>query len=368
MGRSRGGVRVKKIMQKNSKEDTELLNSMFEQMTGTRDAERDIIFPKVIKIYHNLSRYRKVFTILLNLKDLKERFIDYEVWFSDVQTFIEEIDSIEYFNKTFDYDMKKINISSLINPNMESPIKIIQEMDESELNKLYHNLKEHKVIKKIIITSNNFNPYKKNLQDISNLSDAFIKREFSMTFTPFSFTNMNLKEIWNSDNVTTQIKKCLLSIISKAYHIGIELYEIVTSPNIDIKKFSEILIESIGNLKKQIPRCEKAFGIIENSVKMLEDNFKNYYKSSVEAENPSIIIENFIMDVSMSQKASPKLTAEFRRIVSHLQKHQQNNSSNDPRVQKLFGMLNSQFSMLDKEHGVNTSLNEKVEEKKEISN
>ena len=48
---------------------------------------------------------------------------------------------------------------------------------------------------------------------------------------------------------------------------------------------------------------------------MLEDNFDGYYRESVEAANPSIIIENFIVDVSVNQQPSASLTGEFRRII-----------------------------------------------------
>ena len=100
-------------------------------------------------------------------------------------------------------------------------------------------------------------------------------------------------------------------------------------------------------LKKQIPRCNKAFGIIADSVKMLETNFKSYYKTSVEAENPSIIIESFIVDVSMKQKSNAEVTRQFRKIIMHMKRKSTNN--NDPRVKKLFSILNNQFSMMEKD-------------------
>ena len=97
-------------------------------------------------------------------------------------------------------------------------------------------------------------------------------------------------------------------------------------------------------MKKQIPRCDKAFDIIAKSVNMLEDKFDGYYKTSVEAENPSIIIESFIIDVSMSQKSNASITAQFRKIIMHMKKQASN--TNDPRVSKLFGILNNQFNMM----------------------
>ena len=84
---------------------------------------------------------------------------------------------------------------------------------------------------------------------------------------------------------------------------------------------------------------------------MLEDNFGGYYKTSIEAENPSIIIESFIIDVSMSQKANATVTTQFRKIIMFMKRQSAN--SKDPRVSKLFKILNSQFNMMEKETGVN---------------
>jgi hypothetical protein len=103
-------------------------------------------------------------------------------------------------------------------------------------------------------------------------------------------------------------------------------------------------------MKKTIPRCDKAFDIIKNSVELLEGNFKGYYRNSVEAENPSIIVESFIIDVSMSQKANASITGQFRRIIMYMKKQSANN--NDPRVKQLFKILNSQFDLMAKKTGV----------------
>ena len=98
-------------------------------------------------------------------------------------------------------------------------------------------------------------------------------------------------------------------------------------------------------MKKQIPRCNKAFNIIANSVNLLENNFDTYYKHSIEAENPSIIIENFITDVSISQKSSPAVTNQFKKIIMFMKRKTAGNK--DPRVSQLFKVLNSQFDMMD---------------------
>ena len=99
-----------------------------------------------------------------------------------------------------------------------------------------------------------------------------------------------------------------------------------------------------------IPRALKLDGY---DVVDVETNFKGYYKNSMEAENPSIIVESFILDVSTSQTASPLVTSQLRKIVSFLKQNSAN--INDPKIKKLFGMLGQQFNAMDKEFGVKTS-------------
>jgi hypothetical protein len=124
-----------------------------------------------------------------------------------------------------------------------------------------------------------------------------------------------------------------------------DMHDLVTSPNVDIKKFSSVLVDSIAKMKTQIPRCNKAFAIIENSVSTLENNFKTYFRGSVEAGNPNIIIESFIGDIIKEQKADASISYEFKQIISYLK--QKSAGNNDPKIKKLFGMLNMQFSSLD---------------------
>jgi hypothetical protein len=128
---------------------------------------------------------------------------------------------------------------------------------------------------------------------------------------------------------------------------------VIYSPDVDIVQFSELLISTISKLRKQIPRCDRAFDVIENSVNMLRTNFKDYFRMSVESENPATILESFIIDVASSQKANPSVVMQFRKITAFMKKNAGNNK--DPRVQKLFKMLNMQFNKLDKEMNVDTS-------------
>lgn len=321
-------VKIKKVLNKNSAEDVQMLNSMFDQMTGTSHADPEIIFPKYMDLRQKLEKFCKVFKLLLNMKNFITDFPECKEGLGEIQAFIEKTE--KEMNSLFD--------PTKVNKN---------EIEKKEINEAFNKLKESHSVQQIIITSSSLGKHKKYIENSASLSDEFIRREPGLSMTPIPFSSIDLKKIWVSDKFNEMIKKFILSILSHAYKIGYEIYDIVTSPNVDIKKFSHVLINNIGMLKKQIPRCDKAFDIISDSVKMLEGNFKNYYKTSVEAENPSIIIESFIVDVSMKQKSNANITRQFRKIIMFMKKKSANNK--DPRVKKLFSILNSQFSLMEKE-------------------
>ena len=333
-----------------SNEDASALSGMFEQMTGSKNAEPEIIIPKINKIKDLLSKFIKLYNLLLNFDEFISNFIEYEHCFDDIKIFVGSLQKI----------IDDINLVSGDKLN---------KADKDVINDLYKQIKGRNEIQTIIVTSGSLKNYKRYIENKDNLMDEFISREPGLTLTPFSFTKLDLKKLWVSDKLTVMAKKFILNIIHHTYIIGLELYDIITSPDVDIKKFSKVLISSIEKLKKSIPRCDGAFNIIKDSVELLEDNFKGYYKNSVEAGNPSIIIESFIIDVSMKQKSNARITGQFRRIIMYMKKKASNNT--DPRVKQLFKVLNSQFDLMSKETGIepvdgDDDIEEEVEEEVEV--
>jgi len=347
----RGRVKVKRVFPKGSAEDAESLNTMFAQMTGAEDADPDIIIPKFIEINQLMIKYSRVFDLLLNFKDFIDSFPEYKEEFNQIKEFNDKIKDV---------------------CGLEITEESLKKQDIKTVNEVYSKLKQIKEVQMVIMTSGNMTQYKKYLEDSKNLSDSFIHQEPGLSLTPLKFSSLDFKKLWSSEKLTEMAKKYILNILSHTYTIGHKIYSIITSPDIDIKKFSTVMIVNIEKMKKQIPRCDKAFDIIANSVHLLENNFSGYYRTSVEAENPSIIIENFIVDVSVSQKASASTTAQFRKIIMFMKR--KSAGSNDPRVAKLFKVLNNQFNMMQKETGIDESdpedqghiqANQKKKEKKE---
>ena len=317
---------------------------MFSQMTGSNNADSDIIIPKFIKLKELVTKYFKIFNLLINFDEFIKSFPEYTPEFDDIRKFLEKLEKIKNDDELTE--------------------KKLSDMNNDNVNKLYKELKNNNEIQTMVIISGNLDKYKKYLSDKANLGDEFIKREPGLSLKPLTFTNLDLKLLWSSEKLTYMAKKYILNILSNTYSIGHEVYQIITSPDIDIKKFSSILIANIDKMKKQIPRCDKAFDIIAKSVSMLENNFDGYYKTSVEAENPSIIIESFIVDVSMSQKSNATTTSQFRKIIMFMKR--QTASIKDPRVSKLFKILNSQFNLMKSETGTDPAFEEKNEPEEDI--
>ena len=146
------------------------------------------------------------------------------------------------------------------------------------------------------------------------------------------------------------------------FDLSYKLYNEIISPDINIEEFVDIIIVNIGEFKNRpgLNRCKKAFKKIEDSVKMLKDNFSSYYRDFVTTKNSTIIMEHFIIDVSKSSASvDPELTREFRTIIGYYRKAAENTKMN-PQVQSLFDRINESFKQLERntENLVNVKANE----------
>jgi hypothetical protein len=324
---------MKKKISASDQEDISELNKMFEQMTGASHADPDVLIPKILGIRVGLVKYFKTLDVVLKFTEFRNKFPDQVSGFDECQKFADTMLTKSGANEEQHVQAKELE-------NMMEMTKL----SEADINTEFKNLKENEVVKSVIITTGNLNQHKKCIDNRDELSGRFIISEPD-AFTPLAFApNLDLKLMWLADSIDKRGQNFILSILHHLYKTGLTIYNHVTSPNIDIRKFSQILVNNIAMLRKQIPRCDKAFDVIENSVRMLETNFPTYYKSSMEAENPSIIIENFIIDLS-EQSASPMVTVQFKRIIDFLKT--KTAGIKDPKITKLFSMLGRQFNQPD---------------------
>ncbi len=294
------------------------LNTIFSQMFGLENADISIVLPKIQNIYDLVNKYNTCSKILHSLPYIK----------NDEKIYKQSAEWLEL-------------LSNFLNTYKDSmAIECINE-NEDKINKLFNEIKDNKIIHEIIKTTSNLISNKHYLQ---LLDVKYITRQTGSSFFPLTFLpDLELKYLKTVE--TDKAVNVILSILNKWLSFGEEIYDLITSPNIDIKQFSGLVVHSITKLRKQIPRCDKAFNIIEKSMELLENNFKGYYRNSIQADNPSIIIESFIIDVSNSQKADLTVTLQFKKIINHVRK--QANNITDPKMKKIFGMLDDQFNKLN---------------------
>ena len=316
MGR---GQKVKMIKQNI---DQEGMADMFNQLLGDEKAlDINIIKDKYMKLKTNIDRIYKLLDSFHNTIYVK------------------------VINNLFDTTMYKQNIKNFIE---DCKILSSEDIADDKLIKYYKFLKEHKIIKDCIHICKNLIIYKKYIDDNDNLSDSFIKSSKTHDLIIFPFCNFDIKMVYKHSKIDESVSKYILIFLNMLYKTTYEIYEIITSPDIDISKFADIIVQSIQHAKKMIPRANRAFKKIEQSVDLLKNNFQNYYKDFVSTKNPTIILENFILDCSKenSEDVDLDLARQFKRIVMFYQKKSQGKIK-DPRINQLFEMLNKNFEMLN---------------------
>lgn len=341
--------------------DPELIE-MFNQMTGVGEPDIDIITPKYEKLIECGKSYinlliKFVKSPIGSLPEFNNSFVSMVQFIQKAQG---EFESLMLKPR----ETKALHGSELekINKNPELLEKYMREIpskyEVSELSKYYLKLKDCLLVQDMVMTLKNLknllNMEKERTQNpVDNLtdplSDKFITRADGFDVIIFNFTNLNFKAIFNLQN--NEMKNYVLLFLKLIKKNCEEAFKIVTAPDIDVEKFSKVLINSIKDIRKHIPRCDKAFDKIEESVSLLQKNFDGYYKDFIQSQNPGIIIENFVLDVANDAQADAQTTAQFREIIKFYKKNMTAKKINDPKVQKLFSMLGENLDVLERKTG-----------------
>jgi hypothetical protein len=313
---------------------TARITDLFEEMMGSKDADPNVIIPKLITVKTQISQIYKVFKQFSDSVLFREDFPKFQNALLQISKFADEVKENIDFNILHEEEYYK--------------------MDKTDINLLYRTLKNNNYVQKLIVVCGNLKKYSANFSDTKNLKDNFIMQEPGLSFRIFDFSTLDLKLLWIDSNITPTVKRYVLCVLSKLYENLFELYKTITSPDVDIDEFSEILMKCLEKLKKQpgLNRCNNAFKRISESIGLLKNNFTGYYRESVASANPNIIIESFIIDVSNQSSNDARLTREFRIIIAHLHKmSNQSGKIKDPKIKGLFNMLNNNFAAFDKGMG-----------------
>jgi len=301
--------RARIVKQKRLVQDPQLV-TMFNDMLNSENGDTSVILEKNVSIRSNLSIIAKVLEDFSS-GPFRKLGGEYEIWCEEFLKFASQIREILTLTE-------------------------------------YREIKDNNITKHVILVCRELVAYANQLQP-QTLSDRWILSHPGLQFEPFAFTKMDIKHVWNDERVSETAKKYCLRVFSILFQKCHEIYKTVTSPDIDVNKFSQIIIESIERVKDvpELNRCRDAFDKIKESVSLLENNFSDYYKDMVQSENPSTLIENFIIDVSQGQNMNIGLMRQFRIIINFYQK-QSKGKIKDPKIQALFNNLNSKMDMLEK--------------------
>jgi len=336
-------IKIKSKVVKSTLQNKDVID-MFHGVIGTDGASISITHQKYNLLEKNVKRFLQVLEILHNVK-----FMDFFSTFKDNldmylfalrRQFTEAFSapSIDEFLSNGDELVTKLNIVAL--DYSKVPVEIV-----NNFNSIYGELKKCSLINTIIVTCKNLIPHKKSIEDINELKDKFLLKG-GLNFAPLPFLIFNFKQIYIDDRLSEDNKDFILTILHKLYTISHEVYDTLSSPDIDVNEFVTIIMSSIDDVKKQIPRCEQAFNKIAESVDLLKGNFNGYYKDYISSNNPTIIMENFVLDVSKNTRASPTLTAQFRKIIAHYRKIAAQ-QANNPKLQTLFQQVDKNFQELE---------------------
>lgn len=310
------------------------LNTMMEEMMGMKDADPEIIIPKFVSVRNTIRYVCKVLNQFSTFGPLRNDFPDIAPGLDEIKAFSDEIKEATYLKH--DHDEKESQYASI---------------SKEDINGLYRKLKDNAHVKKLIILCNVLDKYKINFSDPAKLQENFVNQEPGLSFKIFDFSSLDLKILWSYPKLNSVVKKYILSVLAALHKNTYQLYTTITSPDVDIDKFTSLLISSIQELKKQpdLHRCNAAFKRIEQSVELLKGKFSDYYRESLASRNPDSLVTSFIVDVSNQGGADARLTREFRQIIQYMHKvSQKSGKSKDPQVQKIFAMLNSNFSLMEK--------------------
>lgn len=331
------------------------INSLFEEMMGLKDASPAIILPKFVKSRNLVRHIYKVLMQFSNFVIFQKDFPEIMTGMKEISLFADKMKKSVYFSETEETEIQYRNLSKV------------------ELNALYKKIKDNTYIKRLIGLGGKLKRYSTYIDDKNNLRDGFIGQEPGLSFNIFDFSTFDLKVLWANKKVYNNngiVKKYVLNVLHLLWKDCFELYKIITSPDVDMDKFTEVLFVSIEKLKKTpgLNRCNNAFNRISSSVDLLKNNFDNYYRESVASSNPNMIIESFIVDVSNQGGSNASLTREFRQIIQFIHKQSvKSGKAKSPQIKKMFSVLNNNFKIMEQESNI-TSNTPVIDEKSDLDN
>lgn len=304
---------------------------MFQSVLGTSEgaATLAVAHPKYLELQKVAGRFHALLRALKDSKLLTELFP-------------EEREALSEYEQAIGKQIRE----SFTAPEMDTAMGTYEGVHPDTVaafNAVFVKVKQCSVVNTVVVVCNNLAKFKKSIMAVRG---GFLLKA-GLTWAPLpDLPQLNIKKIYIDDRMTKGDKNFLLMVLKKMYEISHAMYETLMKPDIDVNEFVEVIMSSIDTVKKQIPRCDQAFQKIIESVGLLKGNFNNYYKDFTVSGNPTIIMENFVLDVSKNTKATPAITQQFRKIISHYKKVASQQATN-PKLKSLFAQVDANFRELE---------------------
>lgn len=311
------------------------INTMFEEMMGIKDADPTIILPKFVTVRNTLRSIYKVLNQFATFVPLHNDFPEMKQGLEEIKKFADSV-----FENTM--------LKHLTDETEETYSNITKET----LNELYRKIKDNDYVRRLILLCSKLEKYKSNFIDPTKMRENFVNQEPGLEFRIFDFSTLDLKLLWSSSKITSNVKKYILQVLASLHKHTHNLYTTVVSPDVDVQAFTSMLLDAISQLKTQpkLHRCTRAFKRIEQSVELLREKFPEYYRQSVASGNPDNFVTGFIVDVSNQGGADMKLTREFRTIIAYMRESAEKSGKiKDPQVKKILEMTQRNFSLMEQQ-------------------
>jgi hypothetical protein len=355
-------MQVKDKYLKTATGDADLMK-LFNQMIGNDEPDPTIVIPKYERIYTGCNGILQMLNAFCSSPVATVFGSVYPNDFTMLRGFVKTGEELMGPLKLETED--KVYSGAELNAANADPAKLAQLMTSSKqthkianLGERYKTLKTCPVAQNVVMLARNIKTAlglekerrkqaKHDLEVKAELRDGFIVNTDGDTLELFPFCKLNFKAMMLSDRMDVKMRGYTLTVLHLMYNRCIAVVQDLTSPDMDVDKFSELMVNSIGELKKHIPRCDQAFAKIQNSVDLMKNNFGGYYKDFISSQNPTIIAEHFLSDVARDTEADPSTTRQFRQIAAFYAKHVNNSGVKDPRIKKMMAMLGSNLDILD---------------------
>jgi len=349
---------MKKITIKSHKIKSKIdFTKYFNQMLGLEDVPGEFISQKYEDLVKICQDFIKIWKIVAD-SDLVNKKIksEFQVAFAQIHGFIESA-NIEL--KSFIIEEETQQKTAEFKSSLEEKLfEMAGKYDNKKLNIAYKELKKSKLVEHILVTYERLKSIlaeqKKRvgsiigcLDDPQNLQNTFIT-ETDLDTKFLSFSNLDFKFMYSCfPDFETDIDKLFLLALRISYMRGIDTYKIYISPDIDVEKFCETFLGKIDELKKTIHGCDAAFSAIKKSIKLLKNNFEEYYKKFVTSKNPGVIFEGFLADVAEQNKNNGKISRELGKIVKEIKNLLMKNKNVSKDAEKLWTFADSIIDKLN---------------------